>query len=299
MNFNLDDAISTETIFQSSGGAEYLTFLQSIQPVKKWRDIVPDASAKPNTSYPTDKTTVETLKQLVPELAALYPDWEIANASAPKLGILYAFSRCVGHAHLVEQIDKLLKDDRCSKMVIEAGCYTGGFLHFLAHRDPEVLSVGFDISPVALDVASALAKELGIKDRTMWLQGNFANVRPEYLPPEMSKRIEGSIVVISNVIEMLGRQLASSPAIDPWAAKAGVVSYWTNQCATVVLSERHENPELLKNTILESGRWERSGTSATVLSKFVGPSTENMTEENPLGEWSPMPGCVMVFRPGG
>ena len=76
-----------------------------------------------------------------------------------------------------------------------------------------------------------------------------------------------------------------------------MISYWVNNGATVVLAERHPDPATLMNTIVHSAEWLKPNCKASIMCQFNVPTTDNMTPDNPLGEWHESEGCVIRFAP--
>jgi hypothetical protein len=145
--------------------------------------------------------------------------------------------------------------------------------------------IGFDVSPVSLDVCSRYCDKLEQKNRPQWLEADFSQIQPTYLPDKLGDRVPGGLVILSNVIESLGRSFERYPYLEKWTPRSLLVSYWVNQGATVLLCERHAEPQVLANSIVERAEWPKPGCTCEVVRTFDEPITTNMVPENPLGDW--------------
>jgi hypothetical protein len=275
----------------------YHTFLQSIQPAETWADIGALAEPiPPKAEYPIDWNLVRRWAAACPSLAGVMASVRDYDLMAPRLGWNYAWTRFPQHLHLLDSIEEMIINERFKpSIVLEPGCFTGGLLHFLADHWGDVPCVGFDVSPVSLDVCSHYSDRLEQANRPLWLEADFSQIQPGHLPEQLGDHIEGGLVVLSNVIENLGKSFERYPYLDQWVAKSRLISYWANNGATVLLSERHPDPTTLMNTIVESAEWLKPNCKASVVGRFNVPTTDNMNPENPLGEWHDAEGCVIRF----
>ena len=105
-----------------------------------------------------------------------------------------------------------------------------------------------------------------------------------------------SLLILCNIWECFRDALAQYPFIDSGRALAGLISYWVSKGTTVLLCERHDEPQKLLDTILENGKWEQGSSKAAIASVFKAPTTTGMTDLNPIGEWSICTGCVLLFE---
>ena len=83
--------------------------------------------------------------------------------------------------------------------------------------------------------------------------------------------------------------------MDQWHAEAGLISYWVNQGALVIVAERGDNPESRLHELIEKGRWDSEGCIAKIMLDFECWTTREMNPESPLGEWFHSEASVMAF----
>jgi SAM-dependent methyltransferase len=277
----------------------YYRFLQSVQPVETWDDVgtLPEP-IPPKAEYPIDWALIGRWAASCPPLAGVMKSVHDFDYMAPRLGWNYAWTRCPQHLHLLDVIEQLYEESgRKPSLVLEPGCFTGGLLHFLAEQWQDVPCVGFDVSPVSLDVCSHYCDRLEQKNKPWWLEADFCQIQPANLPEGIGVRVSGGLVILSNVIESLGKSFDRYPYLENWIPRSRLISYWVNQGATVLLSERHADPQLLANSIVERAEWEKPGCTCEVMRTFDEPITSNMVPDNPLGDWQNEPGCVIRFSP--
>jgi hypothetical protein len=277
----------------------YHAFLQSVQPAVTWADVGKLSNPIPTkTEYPVDWKLVSRWAASCPSLAGVMDSVEDYDLMAPRLGWNYAWTRFPQHLHLLDSIEQMvILDGFQPTLVLEPGCFTGGLLHFLADHWGDVPCVGFDVSPVSLDVCGHYSDSLEQKNRPVWLEADFSQIQPANLPGNLGDHLDGGLVILSNVIENLGKSFARYPYLDQWTVKSRLISYWVNQGATVLLSERHPDPTTLMTTIVHSAEWLKPNCKASILSQFNVPTTDNMNPDNPLGEWHDAAGCVIRFAP--
>lgn len=277
----------------------YFTFLQSMQPAQTWADVgTLTEPIPPKAEYPIDWTLIGRWAASCPSLAGVMASVQDYDLMAPRLGWNYAWTRFPQHLHLIDAIEEIFDEaSRKPSIVLEPGCFTGGLLHFLAHHWEKVPCVGFDVSPVSLDVCSHYSDRLEQPNRPRWLEADFCQITPGNLPESLGERVAGGLVLLSNVIESLGRSFARYPYLEEWTPRSLLISYWVNQGVTVLLSERHDDPELLRDSILQRAEWEKPGCTAQVMSSFTTPITSNMVPGNPIGDWNDEHGCVIRFSP--
>ena len=298
-NMNSSDKIIDTLNGHGRLARNYHTFLKSIQPAERWADVGTLAEPiPPKAKYPIDWTLISRLAASCPPLAGVMDSVQDFDLMAPSLGWNYAWTRFPQHLHLLDAIEQMIiLDGFKPTIVLEPGCFTGGLLHFLADHWDDVPCVGFDVSPVSLDVCSYYCDTIKQSNRPVWLEADFSQIEPENLPEKLGDHIDGGLVILSNVIESLGRSFERYPYLDPWSAKSRLISYWVNHGATVLLSERHSGPNTLMHTIVNSADWQQPDCTAALLGQFKVPSTDNMNPENPLGEWHDAEGCVIRFSP--
>lgn len=278
--------------------ADYFGFLQSMHPVKTWEDVGTLAEPiPPKAEYPIDWKLISRWAASCPPLAGVMNAVQDYDLMAPQLGWNYAWTRFPQHLHLLDVIEVLFDaQGHTPTVVLEPGCFTGGLLHFLADHW-RVPCVGFDVSPVSLDVCSHYCDRLQEKNRPIWIEADFSQIQPGLLPEQVSEKIAGGLIILSNVIESLGKCFSPYPYLDAWIPKSRLISYWVNQGATVLLNERHADPPLLRDSIMERAEWQKPGCTAQVMQSFTVPVTNNMNPGNPLGEWNEEPGCILRFSP--
>ena len=279
--------------------ANYYGFLQSMQPVETWEQVAPLAvPIPPKAEYPIDWDLVARWAASCPPLAGVMQSVRDYDLMGARLGWNYAWTRFPQHLHLLDVIEELFDGvARKPTIVLEPGCFTGGLLHYLAEHWNDVPCVGFDVSPVSLDVCSHYSDKLEKQNRPLWLEADFSQIQPGNLPDNLGKRVAGGLVILSNVIESLGESFERYPYLDTWIPRSRLISYWVNQGATVLLSERHDDPPLLRDSIMDRAEWEKPGCTAEVMTSFTVPITHQMVPDNPLGEWHEETGCVIRFSP--
>jgi len=279
--------------------ANYYRFLNSMQPVETWEEVGPlPVPIPPKAEYPIDWTLVRRWAASCPPLAGVLASVQEYDLMAPQLGWNYAWTRFPQHLQLLDVIEELFDaESHKPTIVLEPGCFTGGLLHYLAQHWNDVPCVGFDVSPVSLDVCSHYSDKLENRPRPLWLEADFSQIQPSSLPDKLGERVAGGLVLLSNVIESLGKSFDRYPYLDTWLPRSRLISYWVNQGATVLLSERHDDPRLLRDSIMERAEWEKPGCTAEVMTSFNVPITHEMVPDNPLGEWHEETGCVIRFSP--
>lgn len=277
----------------------YHTFLQSMQPAETWAEVgTLSEPIPPKAEYPIDWNLVSRWAASCPPLAGLMNSVKDYDLMAPRLGWNYAWTRFPQHLYLLDAIEQMIVVDGFKPtIVLEPGCFTGGLLHFLANHWDDVPCVGFDVSPVSLDVCSYYSDHLEMKNPPVWLEADFAQITPDNLPHGLGGHLEGGLVILNNVIENLGKSFTRYPYLDQWTVKSRLISYWVNNGANVLLSERHLEPATLMNTIVHSAEWLKPNCRASIMCQFDVPTTDNMNPDNPLGEWQEAEGCVIRFAP--
>lgn len=280
-------------------GHAYHDFLQSQQPIARWEDVGLLAEPIPiDTAYPIDWKLANRWAAACPALGRVLGEAELFDSLSVLLGWQYAWTRFQQHLFLLDVIEDLFAEQP-PNLILEPGCFTGGLLHFLAASLPDVPCVGFDISPVSLDVCAHYSDRLGRDNRPLWIEANFCQIEPAHLPESMQPRVAGGLVILSNAIEALGKAFQCFPYANTWSLRSQLVSYWVNQGATVLLCERHPDLDDLLNTIVYQGRWEKEGCTGAVLKRFKAATTVEMTETNPLGDWVNADCGVLCFSPSG
>jgi hypothetical protein len=286
-------------IGHGSLSANYYRFLNSMQPVETWEEVGPlPVPIPPKAEYPIDWTLVRRWAASCPPLAGVLASVQEYDLMAPQLGWNYAWTRFPQHLQLLDVIEELFDaESHKPTIVLEPGCFTGGLLHYLAQHWKDVPCVGFDVSPVSLDICSHYSDKLENRPRPLWLEADFSQVQPSSLPNKLGERVAGGLVILSNVIESLGTSFDRYPYLDTWMPRSRLISYWVNLGATVLLSERHDDPRLLRDSIMERAEWEKPGCTAEVMTSFTVPITHEMVPDNPLGRWHEETGCVIRFSP--
>jgi len=280
---------------------DYARFLQRHDPLERWEDVVPHTADIPCSvdpeRYDIPADIVDRLSGKVPGIRDLLANIEFANHAARRLGLRYAYLRFQQHALMLEATERFAADIRFPlRTFIEAGCFTGGFLHFLAQRHPRSRTFGIDLSPVALDVASDMTRRMRLARRMHWLEVDFLLAGRPGIETAVGVGIGRPVVFLCNVISTVGRRLADMPAVAPWQLEAGLISYWVKQGALVIVCERHDHPDLLLETLVHAGDWQGANADASVLARQHLPTTLEMTRDNLVGNWSNAITCVLAFH---
>ena len=278
---------------------EYLAFLREHDPIENWEDVVPlDKPLKTKeVEYPIPWDEVTKLQNLAPSLGQACNSVEFGNKLAPMLGLRYAYLRLGLHAHLLNALENLIPIayDKLTG-IVEVGCFNGGLLHFIAEQYSPIQTVGLDFSPVALDLASDFSDKLETDPKTMWLETNFSLLSSDVLEGDVKDAFSSPLIILSNMIADIGRQLSLSPAVDTFHAQAGLVSHWVNQGALVLVSERNDSPENYLQVLIDKARWEGDDCVAMPIEVFEAWSTESMNSEtNPIGEWQNTKVGIFLF----
>lgn len=277
-----------EERLQHGLASKYLQFLQNIEHIENWEDVEPlgDPIVLEKEVRCIDDELIQKLQKISPVLGESCRSLQFGNLLSTRLGIRYAYSRLHIHSHLLSAVDDVLSAilDRTSS-IVEVGCFNGGLLHFVAQHYSPIQTVGVDLSPVALDLASDLSKCLKIDPMTLWLETDFALIEKDKLSEELKPFFLRPLIVLSNVIVDIGNELGRSPAVDELHAQAGLISYWVNQGAVVLVCQRNDTPEEYLQALINNGRWEGDDCLAIPLEYFDCWSTEHMDKDNPLGEW--------------
>lgn len=280
-------------------GHAYHDFLQSQQPIARWEQVGLLAEPIPiDKTYPIDWKLANRWAAACPALSQVLGEAELFDSLSVVLGWHYAWTRFQQHLHLLDVIEDLF-GEQPPALILEPGCFTGGILHFLAASLPDVPCVGFDISPVSLDVCAHYNDRLGVDNRPLWMEANFCQIEPSHLPDPMQARVAGGLVILSNAIEALGKAFQGFPYANTWSLRSQLVSYWVNHGATVLLCERHPDLDDLLNTIVSQGQWEKEGCTGAVLKRFKAATTVEMTSTNPIGDWVNADCGVLCFSPPG
>lgn len=285
-------------ILRSGLQLEYLRFLQNIDNIEGWEDIIPlSQPLVVDKEYePVEEDILVKLQNLAPQLREAYGSMQFGNHLASQLGIRYAYSRLDIHAHLLCALERFMPtcvDDITS--IVEVGCFNGGLLHFLAEHYAPLPTIGVDLSPVALDISSDLSDAIGTNPKTLWLESNFSLFSREVLPEELQELFQSPLIILSNVLGDIGQDLSLSPAVDNFHAQAGLVSYWVNQGAIVLVVQRNDSIEEYFQILVKNGRWNGAECRALKMDIFRCWATENMSPDNPLGDWVNCNAGVFLF----
>lgn len=275
----------------------YYDFLQSAQPAKSWDDIKQLTEPLPKRrDYSIDWNIVARFASSCPPLVGVLSSLETYNEIAPLLGFNYAWTRLPQHLHLLDAIE-IIYDKKGNKpsIALEPGCFTGGLLHYLAKHWEKTCCIGFDLSPVALDVFRHYSDNLNQENSPLLFQADFCQVSPNFIFSHTSKQISGGIVIMCNMIDSLASSLRSYPYIDELIAKSRLISYWVNQGTTVLLCERHMEPQTLADCIVDSGQWDDASCTCEVMAAFTVPTTSSITPDNPVGTWTEDHCCIIKF----
>jgi hypothetical protein len=278
--------------------AAYLQFLKDNENVEKWENVIPleEPIETKGVACPMPWDTISKLAHYAANLPGACKEVEWGNELAPFAGLRYAYTRLQQHAHLLSALENLLPTLAIAPTgIVEIGCFTGGLIHFLAREMPSIQMVGFDISPIALDVAAMLAERLTPDHRPRFLSADFALVRPEFIPEEAKKAFERPVILLTNVLHAIGQQLSFSPAVSQAHAEAGLISYWVNNGALVIVCERGNDPERSVQEWIDQGRWESDSCRVEILSDFQCWTTRNMNPDSRLGEWFHSDASVAMF----
>ena len=276
---------------------DYFDFLQATQPATRWADL--GALPEPieiSDAYPIDWKLARRWAASCPSLSDVLEEVELFDTISVLLGWQYAWTRFQQHKRLLDVIESRYFE-RPPKLILEPGCFTGGILHFLAARWPSTPCVGFDISPVALDVCVHYSHQLPQYSSPLWLEANFCLVQPANLPESLRTEIAGGLVIMCNAIEALGKAFDSFPYAERWSLRARLISYWVNLGSTVLLCERHPDLDLLADTIVQGGHWAEEGCRWEIASRFKATTTVEMTVDNPMGDWVESECGVLCFSP--
>lgn len=234
---------------------DYHKYLMAVEPKDKWGDIGLLAEPIPPVDeYPVDWELLRRWAARCPPLAGVICTAHDYDIMGPLVGWNYAWTRFPQHLYLLDVIEQLeIEDGWSPSLVLEPGCFTGGLLHFLADHWRGAACAGFDLSPVSLDVCGYYCEQTAHANRPHWFEADSSQIHPEQIPEGIGQFVDGGLVILSNVIENLAKSFERYPYIDPWFGKAKLISFWVNHGATVLLAERHENPEALRDTLVECG----------------------------------------------
>jgi hypothetical protein len=287
-----------KTKFTSPGVLEYLNFIQKLDKIEKWQDLAPLTIPLKSgiKSYTIPWDIIKSLSNKVYGINDLCQNIEHTDQIAPILGLRYSYLRMEQLGAMLDVVESFLASiDVDTNTFIEPGCFTGGFLNYLAIKYPWCNTIGFDVSPVSLDVAAELSKSLKTSERTHWLEADFGLVRKELIEEFVDIKIKRPVVFISNFISYIGRAFEYAPCIDKWHVEIGLISYWVNQGAIVIISERNDTPNIFFEKLVKEGRWSHPKTKGIMLKNWIDYTTMDMTKENPTGEWLKCRMCVLAF----
>jgi len=277
---------------------DYWGFLSSVDPIERWEDIT--ALKEPvatNKNYPDLLEKERILRDYYPSLlhqVITARDW---GEMARHLGFRYAWTRLLMHAAILDVISDYCSDTSPS-LIVEPGCFCSGLIHYA----PEALSVeymGFDLSPVALDVCRALATKHGIGDRVRLHSGNFLQLTTEQFARTTSHSIDSTVILLTNFFSSIHADWLMYPCLcagNGWIAYATLVAYWVDAGATVVLCERHDDPEWIKQIMTQFGSVITPNLHYDLVTTFETAVTTNMTPANPVGEWEQSKSFVAIVR---
>lgn len=153
----------------------YLSFLSESDPLEDWGDVAPLAEPIAiEKQYPVDWDLVRQLAAVCPSLTRVASAVEMHDVIAPSLGLRYAWSRFSLHARLLNAMEVIFPSDGLvPTMILEPGCFTGGLLHFLANLWQDIPTVGFDLSPVSLDVLKHLSGTLCLQKPPLVIRADY------------------------------------------------------------------------------------------------------------------------------
>jgi hypothetical protein len=214
---------------------------------------------------------------------------------ARHLGFRYAWSRLFMHSRVLDAMEGMLAS-RKPHMVVEAGCFCSGLIHYLPAKW-NLRYTGFDVSPVALDVCRVLATEHGVGDRVSLFAGNFLQLRHEQLEAMTKQPLAGSVVLLCNFFSAVGSDWNLFPCLsigDYWLAYSALVTYWASAGAIVVMCERNNAPAGIAESVRHFSMPIVDDLQCEVVSEFQTFVTRGMSVENPLGEWVKEQACVVV-----
>jgi hypothetical protein len=277
---------------------DYWGFLSSVDPIKRWQDITvlkePIATSK---SYPDLLEKERILRDYYPSLlhqVVSARDW---GEMAQHLGFRYAWTRLLMHAAILDVLSDRYPVNKPS-LVVEPGCFCSGLIHYL----PTAWGVdytGFDLSPVALDVCRALATKHGISDRVRLHSGNFLQLSTGQFAETTNHSLDSTLILLTNFFSSIHNDWLMYPCLcagNGWIAYATLVAYWADAGATVVLCERHEDPEWIQEAMTHFGTAITTNLHYDLAATFETSVTTNMTPANPIGDWETAKSFVAIVR---
>ena len=268
---------------------DYWGFLNSVDPMKRWKDIspLPEPIATDKT-YPDLLQKERVLREYFPSL--LY-QVEIARdfgEMARHLGFRYAWTRLIMHATILDVLSKYCSETK-PPLIVEPGCFCSGLIHFL----PTAWGIdymGFDLSPVALDVCRSLATKHGIGDRVSLHSGNFLQLTTDQFAGMTNHPIDSTMILLSNFSSSIKSDWLMYPCLSAgngWVAYATLVAYWVKAGATVVLCERHDDPKWVQEAMVHFGSPITPNLQCDLVAKFGTPA-------NPIGDWEQAQSFVAI-----
>ena len=181
---------------------EYFHFLKRFDEIRKWEDIqpLPKPLSVDKEYCPVPDDVILKLQNLSPTLGNSYHSIQWSNILSCRLGIRYSFARLHIHSHLLNAVDIVMNEVSGDiSSIIEVGCFNGGLLHFLANQYAPLQTIGIDLSPIALDLASDLSAEIETNPKTLWLETNFALLENANLGDGLENFFKHPMIILCNV----------------------------------------------------------------------------------------------------
>lgn len=295
-DFNVLNSIEETLQFRSLLSEGYHDFLKKYDPITRWDEIVPLAfPVSIEKKYEINREFIEEYAALCPSLVSMANSF--GENLAPLLGLRYAWSRIGIHCQILDGLSTVVEEIGEPRVIIEPGSFCSGLIHFLP-TVYDVNYIGIDISPTALDVCRKIEQDLELPGQRYLLKADCLAVGVPTLKQTIGPekiQIEDTIVIICNLLTNIEQTWDKIPAIDGRQISAGLVSYWVNEGATVLICERTDVPADYLKQIVDFGTWTKPA-SAKMLNEFTSFSTREMSRENPIGDWYESRGCLAMIR---
>jgi hypothetical protein len=275
---------------------DYYAFLQSVDPLERWEDLRPlPTLIETGKDYSTLIEREQVLRDFYPTLVHHATVAQQYGEMARRLGFRYAWTRFFMNTAMLEVLDKYLSAKKPG-LIIEPGCFCTGLMHFLPEKWG-IKYLGIDVSPAALDVARVLANQTGSGKSLNLISGNFLQLTTTQTEEIVGQPLSGTVVLLSNFFSAVRHDWQMFPCLmegDCWPAYCALIAYWVNAGAIVLMNERHDDPQMIADSILHFGSPIAEGIKCDLVTEYETYITTNMTVENPLGEWRQMKASVVM-----
>ena len=274
----------------------YYRFLSEADPLECWEELKPlETPLETDRDYPDVFEKERVLQMYFPSLVHHATVAKEYGEMARRLGFRYAWTRLFMHAQLLAVLDTFFSHEK-PHLIFEPGCFCSGLMHYLPSQWSSRY-VGMDVSPGALDVCRLLANKHGVGEQLSLFSGNFLQLIPETFAQLTGQPVKGTVILLSNFFNAATKDWKLFPCLelgDCWPAYSLLVSYWVKAGAIVLLCERHDDPEMIADSLRFFSQPVAPALECKVMTEFQTYCTIGMTADNPLGTWERSDASVVM-----